>query len=217
MASNPAPDLRRRLSDIRRSIRRAVLGRRRLLCALCAAGAVFAGLRALAPAPPDTVPVTVAAHDLAAGIVVTDDDLATVQLPEDVAPAQADDPSYAVGRTTAGPVRRGEPVTDARLVGASLLEGYPGLVAVPIRLPDRGAASLLRVGDRIDLLATDQRTGTTERVGDDIPVIALPQETGSAQSNSASGRLVVVGVTSGMSENVASAAATQHLMATISR
>lgn len=210
-------DLRRRLSDSRHALRRAVLGRRRLLCALCVVGAVFAGLRALAPAPPPTVSVIVAAHDLPAGSTVTAADVETIDFPEAAAPASADNSAYAVGRTTTGPLRQGEPITDARLVGANLLEGYPGLVAVPVRIPDDGAASLLRVGDRIDLLATDPRTGETERVGDDIAVIALPRPSDSAQLNAASGRLIVVGTTSELSENVASASATRYLTATISR
>ena len=57
----------------------------------------------------------------------------------------------------AGPVRAGEPLTDVRLVGASLAAAYPGAVAVPVRLPDAGMAALLRVGDRIDLVAADPR------------------------------------------------------------
>ncbi|KRF16777.1 hypothetical protein ASG90_11065 [Nocardioides sp. Soil797] len=217
MAPNSSTDLRQRLSDTRHSLRRAVLGRRRLLCALCVVGAVFAGLRALAPPSPPTVPITVAAHDLPAGSTVTADDVELVDFPEGAAPADASNSAYAVGRTTTGPVRQGEPLTDARLVGANLLEGYPGLVAVPVRIPDDGAASLLRVGDRIDLLATDQRTGGTERVGDNIPVIALPHSDDGSQVNPASGRLIVVGTTSELSEKVASASATRYLTATISR
>lgn len=208
---------RQRLSRAGHQVRRAILARRRLLCALCLAGAAFATLRTLAPAPPDTVSVLVAARDLPAGATVAGDDLTTVDLPPEALPDHAASASYAVGRTLASPVRRGEPLTDARLVGASLLEGYPGRVAVPLRLPDRVAADLLRVGDHIDLLATDQRTGSTTLVGGDMPVIAMPQETASTATNSGLGRLIVLGVTSGMSENVASAAATQHLTATISR
>ncbi|QIX28017.1 pilus assembly protein CpaB [Nocardioides sp. JQ2195] len=217
MAANTPTDLRRRLADVHHTMRRAVLGRRRLLCALCVVGAVFAGLRALAPAPPSTVPVTVAARDLPAGSTVAAGDVETVGFPEGTVPTDTSDAAYAVGRTTTGPLRRGEPITDARLVGASLLEGYPGLVAIPVRIPDDGAAALLRVGDRIDLLATDQRTGATERVGDDIPVIALPHRDVSGQQNALAGRLIVVGTTSELSEKVASASATRYLTATISR
>ncbi|KRF12918.1 SAF domain-containing protein [Nocardioides sp. Soil796] len=212
-----SPDLRRRLGDLRHGMRRAVLARRRLLCAVCVAGAVFAGVRTMAPSPPPTVTVTVAARDLPAGATLSAADLTTVDLPADSAPDRVASASYAVGRTTAGPVRRGEPVTDVRLVGAGLLDGYPGMVAVPVRVPDDGAVALLRVGDRIDLLATDQRTGDTERVGDDVAVIALPEEGVRSARIGTSGRLVVVATSTSMSEIVASAAATRYLSATISR
>lgn len=217
MASTDTTDLRRRLATTRQGIRRAVLSQRRLLCALCLAGAVLAGLRAVAPTPPPTVSVAVAAHDLPAGSTITADDLTTVELPVGSAPDHASDTAYALGRTVAGPVRRGEPVTDVRLVGATMLQGYPGMVAVPVRIPDDAAAALLRTGDRIDLLATDQRTGETELVGDDVPVIALPRPSGPTQGFGSRGRLIVVATTSEMSEDVAAAAATLYLTATISR
>nr|MBA3619744.1 Flp pilus assembly protein CpaB [Acidothermales bacterium] len=61
-----------------------------------------------------------------------------------------------VGRLLAAPARRGELLTDARLLGPGLLAGYPeGLVAAPVRIADSGAVSLLRAGDRIDVLAAD--------------------------------------------------------------
>ena len=83
----------------------------------------------------------------------------------------ADDP---VGRVLAAPLRQGEPVTDVRLVGPPLTEGYDGLVAVPVRLPDAGMVALLQVGDRIDLVATDPQGGGARIVAADVPVVALP-------------------------------------------
>lgn len=213
----PKPDLRRRLGEVGHNLRRGVLARRRMLCALCAFGAVFFGVRALVPSPAPTVSVTVAARDLPAGTTLTQSDIRTVEIPTASAPEHLAKLDYAVGRTVTGPVRRGEPVTDVRLVGAGLLEGYPGLVAVPVRLPDESAAALLRVGDEIDLLATDQRTGSTQQVGDDLPVIALPQSDQKNGAIRAGGRLVVVGATPEMSEGVAAAAATRYLTVTISR
>jgi hypothetical protein len=63
--------------------------------------------------------------------------------------------SGVVGRVLAGAMRRGEVLTDARLVGGGLLEGYgPGVAAVPVRMADAGAVRLLKPGDRIDVLAT---------------------------------------------------------------
>jgi hypothetical protein len=45
-------------------------------------------------------------------------------------------PLHPEGRTLAGPVRAGEPVTDVRLVSPSLAAGYPGRVLVPVRIAD---------------------------------------------------------------------------------
>src|SRR4051794_34564128 len=94
-----------------RRVRRAVLRRRRLLAALCALVAVWAGLRATAAPAPALVPVTVAAHDLGAGTVLGPGDVTTVGFAPATVPAgRVRDP---VGRTLAGPLRRGQPLTDS--------------------------------------------------------------------------------------------------------
>ena len=186
-----------RLQGLRRA-RRRLLARRRPLAALFAAVAVVAALQAhAAPAPPRT-PVLTAARDLPAGVVLRADDLTRagydpVSVPSGVLP----DAAAAVGRTTTAPVRRGEPLTDVRLVARSLLAGYPGLSAVPVRIGDPGAVRLLRVGDRVDLLAADPQ-GEQEAVvvGRDVPVLAIPRPDADAQAapGLGSGALVVVGL-----------------------
>src|SRR4051812_208343 len=108
-----------RLRAAARRVRRAVLRRRRLLAALCALVAVWAGLRAAAAPAPERVPVTVAAHDLGAGTVLRPGDVTTAAFAPGTAPdGRLRDP---VGRQLAGPLRRGEPVTDTALLGASLV------------------------------------------------------------------------------------------------
>ena len=102
-----------------------------------------------------------------------------------------------VGRTTAAPVRAGEALTDVRLVRASTLAGYPGLSAVPVRIADAGAVRLLRVGDLIDLLASDPQGQDPPRwVGRAVRVLAIPRPTdsqgGTAQGPAQSGALVVL-------------------------
>lgn len=213
----PESTARQRAGQSWRALRRAVLRRRRLLAALCLGVAVLAGLRALSPSPEPTSQVLVAAHDLEAGAVLSAEDLTSAQWPVDATPRGLANVDEAIGRTVTGPVRAGEPVTDVRLVTASLLEGYPELEAVPVRIPDAAVASLLRVGDRIDLLATDQRTGDTERVGEELPVLAMPAEKSSVAANGLQGTLIVVGTTPEMSEKVASSTATRYLTALISR
>jgi Flp pilus assembly protein CpaB len=103
------------------------------------------------------VTVLVAAQDLAAGARLTAIDVRAVSLPPDLVPTGALRSAAGVaGRVVAGPMRRGEPLTDARLLGRGLAAGLspPESVAVPVRLADAQTAALVRPGDRIDLLAT---------------------------------------------------------------
>ena len=187
------PSPRDRLARIARTVRRAVLRRRRLLAALLTAVAVASGIHAAAAPPPARVGVVVAAHDLAAGTVIGADDLTEARFAPGTTPSGLE-PSPA-GRILAAPLRAGEPVTDVRLVGRTLAASYPGLTAVPVRLPDAGMAGLLRVGDRIDLVAADPQGSGASVVAAGVPVLALPadapQDVG---SGALPGRLVLVGV-----------------------
>jgi Flp pilus assembly protein CpaB len=183
---------RERLSAALRPVRRAVLARRRLLAALLTAVAVGTGLRAAAGPPPAQVPVTVAAHDLPAGTLLDRADLRTVGFAPGSVPAGL--AAEAPGRTLAAPLRAGEPVTDVRLVGPALTDGYPGLAAVPVRLPDAGMAGLLRTGDRIDLVSADPQGGAPGVVASDVPVLAVPDVEPEVGASGLAGRLVVVGV-----------------------
>jgi pilus assembly protein CpaB len=103
------------------------------------------------------ITVLAAAHDLGAGAVLGPADVRLVRLDPAAVPEGAlRSPRAALGRTVAGAVRRGEPLTDVRLVGPGLTVGLSrsGSVAVPVRLADGETAALLRAGDRVDLLAT---------------------------------------------------------------
>ena len=206
-----------RLSLSLRRLRRGVLARRRLLASLCAAVAVAAGLQAASPPPPSRTSVLTAARDIGAGVVVSAADLRRTPYDPDTVPAGVLTASTAVGRTTTGPVRTGEPMTDARLVTSSLLEGYPGLVAVPVRIGDAGSVRLLRVGDRVDLLAADpQSRGSARVVGRDVPVLAIPRE--SEQSPGlTNGALVVLGVPDTATRSVAQASVSAYLSVVITR
>ncbi|MGI8537889.1 MAG: SAF domain-containing protein, partial [Mycobacteriales bacterium] len=105
-----------------RDLQRAVARHRTLLAAGLAAAAVAAGLTAVAPAREPTVLVLTATRDLAAGAALTPDDLVATSMPPGLVPAGAlTEVVGAVGRFVAGPVRRGEPLTDVRLLGAGLL------------------------------------------------------------------------------------------------
>lgn len=213
---SPAPLAR--LRRARRRVRRTVLAHRRLLAGLLTAAAVVAGLRAVSPPDPPRVLLTVAARDLPAGAELAAGDLVAVEVPPDGVPdGAAADP---LGETLAAPVRRGEPITDVRLVGSALTAGRPDLVAVPVRLPDAGMARLLEVGDRIDLFATDPQAPTdasaaTTPVARDALVLALPraedQASDSGVMTTSTGRLVVIGISEGLVTQVA-AASVRHFL-----
>jgi Flp pilus assembly protein CpaB len=221
MPSPPTlPDDRR--TRLRRVVRRTVLARRRPLAALCAGAAVLAGIHAVRPPDPPTVAVAVAAHDLPSGTVLVPRDLVVRHLPAAVAPAGSD--PHPIGRTLAAPVRRGEPVTDVRLVAPSLVAALPGQVALPVRIADADAVGLLRVGDHVDLVAADPRRGTASYVAVDVPVLALPEPpipggatTRDTGTTALTGRLVVVAASSSDVTRIAGAAATDLLSLVISR
>ncbi len=198
-----------------RSVRRVVLRRRRLLAALLAGAAVLLAVSAVAAPPPATVPVLVAAHDLPAGAEIRADDVVAARFAPGTAP---DGLALApAGRVLAAPVRRGEPVTEVRLVGEALTEGRPDLVALPVRLPDPASVALLEVGDEIDLYAVDPQAGGSEQVADDVPVLAIPAATTADAGSGVPGRLVVVGVSDLEVGRVAEAAVRRFVTYTWSR
>jgi len=204
-----------RLTRPARAVRRSVLRRRRLLAAVCALVAVVAGVRAAAPDPPPTVAVTVAARDLGAGSVLAPGDVTLVRVPPDSVPdGRVRDP---VGRTLAGAVRRGTPVTDTALVGAALVTAHPGTVALPVRLPDSAMVALLHVGDRVDLVAADPQGGPASTVSQRALVLAVPPPTAGAAADGLPGRLVVLGVPQAQVSDVSSASVTHFLTVAWSR
>jgi Flp pilus assembly protein CpaB len=159
---------------------------RRLLTAAFAAAAVAFALSELRPVPPPGVRILTAARDLPSGATLRSPDLRPVTMPSGAVPDGAVR-STPTGRVLAGPMRRGEPVTDARLIGRALLSGYgPDLVAVPVRMADAESVRLLRPGTRIDVLAAPEATETPEAseasggrarsVAAPVPVIAIVRD-----------------------------------------
>lgn len=152
---------------------------RRVAAGLLALLALALALRPapVAPGAPATERVVVAGTDLPAGRPLTAADLTAVRWPADLVPdGAAADPADLAGGVLAAPVRRGEPVTDARLVGPGLWGRVPpGQVAAPVRLADVAVAALLRAGDRVDVLATTE-DGATRVVAAGALVLATPAE-----------------------------------------
>ena len=125
-------------------------------------------------AAPETVTVVVAAADLAAGTALTGSALTVAALPPVAVPDGATrSPDELTGRVLAGHLRRGEPVTDVRLVGPGLTALLaPGQVAAPLRLPDLAVAGLVVAGDRVDVLVTEPDAMAAEVVAAGALVLA---------------------------------------------
>ncbi|WP_433333403.1 SAF domain-containing protein [Spirillospora sp. CA-294931] len=141
---------------------------RRPLAATFAATGALAALLTLAPEPPPSTRVLAAARDLPAGRTLTPSDLHPINLPPEATPAGALR-SNPTGRTLSAPMRRNEPLTDARLTNDRMLADQPGKVATPVRISDAGAVRLLHVGDRVDILAGARLIVTS------VPILAIPQ------------------------------------------
>ena len=148
--------------------------------------------------------VLIAAHDMAAGATVAAADLSTSLLgqPPDGA---ATSESAVVGRVLSGPVRRGEVLTDARVVGDDGPDPGPGRVAVPLRPDDPATVDLLSPGMHVAIIAVG-RDGAAHTLADDAVVLAIPGAQG--QPGRSAGRLVVLAVPTAAADLVAAAALT---------
>ncbi|MCW2705767.1 MAG: Flp pilus assembly protein CpaB [Blastococcus sp.] len=185
---------------------------RRVVAALLTALALVLAVRP-APVPasaraPDLVTVLVSARDLPAGAVLTAGDLEVAGYPPDAVPTGvAVDPGQLLRRVLAGGVRAGEPITDARLVGAGLTALLPeGQVAAPVRLADLAVAGLVRTGDRVDVLATAPGATAAEVLAGGALVLA----TTGADEQSGAG-LLVIAVDGETAARLAAAATTATL------
>lgn len=124
---------------------------RHVLAALCLAWAVVLVL----PGAKDdrsAAPVVVAAQDLAAGTLLTADQLTTVSMPP--SPGDAVSPEQLIGERLVIGLPEGVPVVPTMLVGPGVARGAPpGTVVTPVRLSDPALMELVHAGDRLDLYA----------------------------------------------------------------
>ena len=207
------------LRDSARRIVDTLGGRRRLFAAALLAIAAIAGLKAVTPKPPATVTVWAAAHDLTGGRPLALPDLTKLALPVAAVPAGALRPTARiVGRLLAAPVRRGEPLTDVRLLGTSLLATLPtpGLVAIPIRVADgSAAAAVVKAGDLVDVLeVADPSAGGPRHpatVATRVQVLTVP---GASDGTDGTG-LVVLAASPAQAAKLAQASAAARLTLTI--
>ncbi|KAA0096878.1 flagellar biosynthesis protein FlgA [Mycolicibacterium sp. P1-18] len=159
MGESLDPSLTARLAaGLRPDWTRTVMARR------VAAGALvlLAAAAALRPDPSQgRSDVVVATRDLAPGVELVASDLrvesrATTTIP-DGASTDGDD---LVGATLAGPARRGEVLTDVRVMSSRLADAAAGPDAriVPVHPTDAALLDLVRTGDVVDVLAVSEST-----------------------------------------------------------
>lgn len=183
----------RLVTTLRPDWTRTVAARRVAAAALV----VLAAVAALRSDPRgEQTDIVVAARDLTPGVELTAGDVRletrTVATVPDGSQSSVD---TVVGSTLAGPARRGEVLTDVRLLGPRLAQSAAGPNAriVPLHLADSALLDLIRPGDVVDVLAasdddTDPRVVTTDAVvvlvsekqkgpgvgGDRVVLVALP-------------------------------------------
>lgn len=149
---NPTP-LRRLSAALRPDWTRTVLARRVVAGGLV----VLAGVAALHPDPGgDRADAVVATHDLPPGTALTPTDVRIERRLATTLPDGAQiDLGAVLGSTLTSPTRRGEVLTDVRLLGSRLAEvtAGPGARIVPLHLADGALIDLVRAGDVVDVLA----------------------------------------------------------------
>ncbi len=118
---------------------------------------VLAGIAAVRPdSHGDSVEVVVANRDISPGAALTADDISRETRPAATVPdGAATDLTGLLGARPAGPVRRGEVLTDLRLLGERLTEAAAGPDAriVGVHPADGALTSLVRPGDVVDVVA----------------------------------------------------------------
>jgi Flp pilus assembly protein CpaB len=209
MAESLNPTLATRVSQsLRADWTRTVLARR------VAAGGlvVLAGIAAIRSNPEgDRIEVVVATRDIGPGTALTADDISLESRLAATVPdgASADLPKV-LGAKLVGAVRRGEVITDVRLLGERLAEATAGPDAriVPIHPFDGALIDLLRPGDVVDVVAASNAgpqasprivaTGgivvlvsDNHAAGDRVVLVALP----AADANAVAGVALVQTVT----------------------
>jgi Flp pilus assembly protein CpaB len=194
---------------------RTVLARR-----IAAAGlVVLAGVAALRPNPDgERAQVVVAARDLSPGVALTADDLRLEKrLTPTIPDGSQSDIDTIVGSTLAGPTRRGEVLTDVRLLGRRLAESAAGPDArlVPVHPVDIALADLVRPGDLVDIVAASEtNSAAAARVVATDAIVVLVTAKQKAQA-ATSERVVLVALPAASANAVAGAALTQTVTLTL--
>ncbi|OBG83841.1 flagellar biosynthesis protein FlgA [Mycobacterium sp. E802] len=218
MAESLNPPPWRRLTAARPDWTRTVAARR-----VAAAGlVVLAAVAALRSDPHgDYSDVAVAAHDLTPGVALTSADVRLERRSSASVPDGAQhDVEAVLGATLTAPARRGEVLTDVRLLGSRLAESTAGPDAriVPLTLEDTALLDLIRAGDVVDVLtvSTDRDDEKPARpvVVASGAVVVLVSEKGRA-AGAGSDRVALVALPARSANEVAATSLVQAVTLTI--
>lgn len=210
---NPSP-VRRLAESLRPDWSRTAAARR------AAAGAlvVLAAVAALRPDPGDQrAEVVVATRDLAPGAKLTVDDVHVESRTAATIPDGATaDLGAVVGATLTGPARRGETLTDVRLLSPRLAEAAAGANAriVPVHLEETAVLDLIRAGDVVDVLTAGNETGTRATVVASDAIVVLVSQKPSGAGNGTD-RVVLVALPAHAANEVAAATLVQAVTLSI--
>ncbi len=165
-------------------------------------------------AEPARVPVTVAARDVASGVMLTADDLTVVHWGVAL---DSPSPDQAAGAITRGPVAAGEPITRSRLVPGGAVTTPEGTLVVPLTLADDRVAALLNSGDRVDVLVTPDslHEGEPRTVASDVEVLGVPAAEAGAFAGPQSGAVVLLAVPEDRAGDLAGIRRSDHVTVAI--
>jgi hypothetical protein len=164
----------------------------------------------------------VAVRDLSPGVPVTPDDVRVenrlaAMLPDGT---QAD-VATVVGAPPAGPIRRGEVITDVRMLGPALTEAVagPNGRVVPLQLAQDAILDVLREGDVVDVIAAprsaayDDAGATARTVATDAVVVLISPDAGGL--GGADDRVVLVALPAAAATAVATASLAHTITVTL--
>ncbi|HUW77957.1 MAG TPA: RcpC/CpaB family pilus assembly protein [Candidatus Nanopelagicaceae bacterium] len=151
-----------------------------------------------------SVKTLVASNEIVSGSVISPNDVILRDLPIHlIADGALHETSDAVGQIAVGAIRRGEVITDARVVAPSLLSDS-GLVAIAITLTDSANAQLVHAGDHVDVLAS-QSGAVADDGSTPARVVASNVEVLSTTTPETGGGVVVLAVTQSDARAIAGA------------
>ena len=167
----------------------------------------------------DRIEIVVATRDLPSGVALTADDVRLENRTAATVPdGSQSDVGAVIGATLAGPARRGEVLTDVRVLGPRLAESVAGPDAriVPLPLADSALLDLVRPGDVVDVLAAGAEGSATDArphlVATEAVVVLVSEKPKGASSGS--DRVVLVAVGAHAANAVAAAALLQTVTLT---